>query len=168
MINNTNKDLVSFLVSLEQSCKGPLYKKLIGRILETGDVNAVITGFTAISGMTMLQVAAAHGDTDIACRLIALGADCNARDHSGTPLLLSRLKILCSLIREKSDESQIRKESDMVELLTKGGADLTLRDPSIEEEEISGYFKDALDYAKEIREEKIRNEIISLILAKSS
>jgi len=35
MTNNSNNDLVSFLVSLEASFKGPLYKKLIGRIRET-------------------------------------------------------------------------------------------------------------------------------------
>ena len=163
----TNDDLNSFLVSLENSFKGPLYKKLIGRIRETGDVDAVITGATAISGMTMLQVAAAHGDADIAGRLIGLGADCNAGDHSGTPLLLSRLKILCSLIKEKSEKVQIRKEADMVKLLIRGGADITLRDPSLEEKELSGIFKDAFDYAKEIPDETIRNEILGLLPAKS-
>ena len=55
----------------------------------------------------------------------------------------------------------------MVKLLIKGGADLTLRDPSIEESELSGIFKDAFDYAKEIPDETVRNEILGLLFAKS-
>ena len=168
--NNVNEggrrrraDLLSFLLALEQSFKGPLYKKLIDEIRKSGDVDATISGLTAVSGMTMLQVAVAHGDSDTASRLLELGADCNARDRSGTPLLLSRLKILRSLLREQSDEIRVRKEVDMIKLVLKGGADPSLRDPSPEEKEISGRSKDALDYAGEIPDETVRKEIVGLI-----